>query len=50
MILFGINFNLYFLLLLKDWKSVLKNEELRVYLGVVAAGDRNDYDQYIEYV
>ena len=28
MILFGINFNLYFLLLLKDWKSVLKNEEL----------------------
>lgn len=37
MILFGINFNLYFLLLLKDWKSVLKNEELRVYLGVVAA-------------
>lgn len=37
MILFGINFNLYFLLLLKDWKSVFKNEELRTYLGVIAA-------------
>lgn len=37
MILFGINFNLYFLLLLKDWKSVLKNEELRTYLGVIVA-------------
>ena len=37
MILFGVNFNLYFLLLMKDWKSVLKNEELRAYLGVIAA-------------
>ena len=37
MILFGVNFNLYFLLLLKDWKSVLKNEELRAYLGVITA-------------
>lgn len=37
MALFGINFNLYFLLLLKDWKSVLKNEELRAYLGIIAA-------------
>ena len=37
MILFGINFNLYFLLLLKDWKSVFKNEELRAYLGIIAA-------------
>ena len=37
MILFGINFNLYFLLLLKNWKSVLKNEELGAYLGIIAA-------------
>lgn len=37
MMLFGINFNLYFLLLMKDWKSVLKNEELRAYLGIIAA-------------
>lgn len=37
MILFGINFNLYFLILIKDWKSALKNEELRAYLGIIAA-------------
>lgn len=37
MILFGINFNLYFLLLLKKIKAVFKNEEVRVYLGVIAA-------------
>ncbi len=37
MILFGVNFNLYFMLLIKEWKSVLKNEELRAYLGIIAA-------------
>lgn len=37
MILFGVNFNLYFLLKLKQWKDVVKNEELRGYLGIVAA-------------
>ena len=37
MILFGVNFNLYFLILIKDWKSALKNEELRAYLGIIAA-------------
>lgn len=37
MALFGINFNMYFLLLIKDWKSVLKNEELRAYLGIIVA-------------
>lgn len=38
MILFGINFNLYFVLLIKrGWKSVVKNEELRAYLGIIAA-------------
>ncbi len=36
MILFGINFNLYFYLLLGEAKSVWKNEELKVYLGIVA--------------
>lgn len=36
MILFGINFNLYFFLLLKEFKSVFKNEELRAYLGIIA--------------
>ena len=37
MTLFGINFTLYYLLLMKKWKSVLKNEELRVFLGICAA-------------
>ena len=36
MILFGVNFNLYYLLLLKDFKPVFKNEELRTYLGIIA--------------
>ena len=35
MLLFGVNFSMYFLLLHGHWKMVLKNEELRVYLGVV---------------
>jgi len=37
MILFGVNFNLYFFLLLGEGKTVWKNEELRVYLGIIAA-------------
>jgi len=36
MILFGINFNMYYLLLLKKVKDVFKNEEVRAYLGVIA--------------
>lgn len=32
MLIFGVNFNIYFLLLVKKFKSVLKNEELRIYL------------------
>lgn len=36
MILFGINFNLYFLILMKNWKDALKNEELHMYLGIIA--------------
>ncbi len=34
--MFGVNFNLYFLLILKDFKSVFKNEELRIYLLIIA--------------
>ena len=37
LILFGINFSLYFLILIGKIKAVLKNEELRVYFGVVFA-------------
>lgn len=35
MILFGINFNMYYFLLLKKFKVVFKNEEVRAYLGVI---------------
>ena len=35
MVLFGINFNMYYLILLKKVKAVLKNEEVRAYLGVI---------------
>ncbi len=35
MLLFSINFNLFYLLLVRDFKAVLKNEELRYYLIIV---------------
>lgn len=35
MIIFGINFNLFYLLLLGNFKAVLKNEELRWYIGII---------------
>ena len=37
MILFGINFNVFFLLILKEFKRALKREELWFYLGVIIA-------------
>ncbi len=37
MILFGVNFNLYYLLLMRNFKNVFKNEELRVYIGIIIA-------------
>ena len=44
MILFGINFNLYYFMLLGDFKAFWKNEELRVYLGIIAtATDHFEY-------
>ncbi len=36
MTLFSINFTLYYLLLMKKWKAVFQNEELRVFLGICA--------------
>lgn len=36
MILFGVNFNLYFFIRLKEWKAALKDEELHAYLGIIA--------------
>ena len=37
MLLFGVNFNVYFLLLIRKFKKALKNEEVTVYLCVVLA-------------
>ena len=37
MLLFGINFSCYYLLLLRHFRSVFKDEELRLYLGIAAA-------------
>ena len=35
MLLFGINFSCYYMLLLRQFKNVFKDEELRFYLGIV---------------
>ena len=37
MMLFGVNFSLYYLLLKKQVKDVFKNEEFRLYLGIIGA-------------
>lgn len=37
MLLFGVNFNIYFLILIKDFKNVLKSEELRTYILIYLA-------------
>lgn len=50
MLLFGINFNLYFLLLIKRVKPVLRSTEMWVYFGIVAISvvliALNIYPQY----
>lgn len=50
MLLFGVNFSCYYLLLLRQWKGIWKDEELRLYLGTFALSTvlivlnlRNDY-------
>ena len=35
MVIFGVNFNIYFLLLIRKPKEILKSEELRTYLGII---------------
>lgn len=37
MLLFGVNFNIYYLLLLRHFREALLSEELRTYFGIVAA-------------
>lgn len=38
MIMFGVNFNLYYLIIIGEARKLLHSEELRIYLGVVAGG------------
>lgn len=35
MALFGINFNFYFFMLIKEWKAAIRMEEVRSYLGII---------------
>lgn len=37
MFLFGVNFNLYFLIFIGHWREAAKNEELHWYLGIILA-------------
>lgn len=37
MLIFGVNFNLYYMFLVKQGKQAIKSEELRWYIGIVAA-------------
>lgn len=37
MLLFGVNFTCYYMLLIRQIKSVLRDEELRLYIGIVLA-------------
>ncbi|MBR5561960.1 MAG: TrkH family potassium uptake protein [Clostridia bacterium] len=37
MLVFGVNFNLYYMILIKQGKQAIKSEELRYYVGIVAA-------------
>ncbi len=55
MLMFGVNFNLYYLLLIKRGREILKNEELRTYLAIVAfsvlaitINIRSNYADYAE--
>ncbi len=35
MILFGVNFNIYYLYLCKKWKQALRSEEVKMYFGII---------------
>ena len=36
MMLFGVNFNIYFFIVMKRFSDILKNSEFKVYLGIIA--------------
>jgi trk system potassium uptake protein TrkH len=37
MLIFGVNFSCYYLILLRQFRNILKDEELRLYVGIVLA-------------
>ena len=37
MLLFGVNFNLFYLMVMRDFKNVWRNEELRYYIAIICA-------------
>lgn len=37
MVLFGVNFNVYYLILAKQWKKAFKCEEMRYYFGIIGS-------------
>ena len=36
MIIFGVDFSLYYLIIIKKWKLAVKSDEVRAYLGIIA--------------
>ena len=46
MILFGVNFSAYFLLLARRFKSFFAHEELRVYIFIIIVSIFGDNDEY----
>ena len=50
MMLFGINFNLYYLILIGNVKTALKSEELHWYLGFIGHFHGSDCNQYLRYL
>ena len=46
MLLFGVNFTLYYYMLIRRFREVRKNTELRVYFSIVAIFDRTHYAEY----
>lgn len=49
MILFGVNFNVYFLFYVKRFKEGMKSEEARAYLGIIAVCSPVDLCEYLLY-
>ena len=46
MALFGVNFNIFYFLLIKEYSQALHNEELRLYFGIMFALHRRHHLEY----